>query len=390
MTSLLLDVNPGFYIGSLKIHYYALCIVTAMIMAAVFSALLMKRRNMSSDFIFTLFITCIPTAIVGARLFFCITKPVPIEDWYKIWEGGLSIIGGASSGVAMGLLVCKLKKVNFFRAADCVVPTIFLAHMFGRWGNFFNGEVYGGVVENPSMQWFPFAVPIAPGQSGIDAFNAPNATWHYAFFFYEGMICLATFCVLFAVLWKWKKKPNGIFSFSYFLIYGIMRTIMEPLRDSKDILSGNSGIPWSMVMSILYIVFGAVGIGILLFLNYRKEGSVFGSKKGDPCGITEYLSPNKNEKPYFSKINMFGANYPPKPEEEKVTVKEWFINLKDKIVNLFKKKDKTDGAEENAEDSPQAQAEEKSVDEQPAEEKPTEEKADDTEKQSQQKADSDE
>lgn len=337
MNTLLLANNPGFYIGSLKIHYYALCIVTAMIMAAVFSALLMKRRNMAWDFIFTLFITCIPTAIVGARLFYCITKPLPIQDWYKIWEGGLSIIGGASSGVAMGLLVCKLKKVNFWRAADCVVPTILLAHLFGRVGNFFNGEIYGPEITDPNLQWFPLAVPINGG-SGLSAFGDPNSKWYCAFFFYEGLICLIAFFAIFTILWFWKKKPNGLFVFSYFLIYGIMRTVMEPLRVSKDILSGNSGIPWSMVISVLYIVFAVVGITTLLALNYVKEGSVFGSKKGDPCGIREYLTPNKEDTPYFSKINMFGDQYPPKPpkeEREKITVKEWFARKKVAVKEWF-------------------------------------------------------
>lgn len=55
---------------------------------------------------------------------------------------------------------------------------------------------------------------------------------------------------------------------------------------------------------------------MLLYLNYRKEGAIFGSKRGDPCGITEFLSPDPDEKPYFSKINVLGANYPPKPLKE--------------------------------------------------------------------------
>lgn len=334
----------GFCIFGFEIYFYALCIVTAMLMAALFSAILMKRRNMAWDFIFTLFITCIPTAIIGARLFSCITDPaLGLKRFFDFRDGGLSIIGGASSGVAMGLLVCKLKKVNFFRAADCVVPTIFLAHMFGRWGNFFNAEVYGGVVTDPAKHWFPLAVPIAPGESGVGGFSAPNPTWHYAFFFYEGMICLAVFCALFATLWYWKKKPNGLFTFSYFLIYGIIRTIMEPLRDASFQLGHK--VPASMVMSILYIVFAVAGITTLLVLNYLKEGSVFGSKKGDPCGITEYLSPNKNEQPYYSKINMFGDQYPPKPpkeEREKVSVKEWFVQKKEWFSKLFHK-----NAEEN-------------------------------------------
>ena len=74
---------------------------------------------------------------------------------------------------------------------------------------------------------------------------------------------------------------------------------------------------WSQLTSILLIVMGFVGVAVLIVLNYRKEGAFFGSKQGDPCGITAYLSPDKDEQPYFSKINILGANYPPKPEKEK-------------------------------------------------------------------------
>ena len=91
---------------------------------------------------------------------------------------------------------------------------------------------------------------------------------------------------------------------------------MEPLRDEQFILG--HGVPASLVMSILFIIFGVIGIGLLLFFNYRKEHALLGSKEGDPCGITQYLSPNKNEQPYYSKINLLGANYPPKPSKEEL------------------------------------------------------------------------
>ncbi len=322
MSTLLLD-HPGISIFGFKIYAYALCIVFGIIVATVLSALLMKRRNMSPDFIFTLFIFCIPVALIGARVFYCITDGMNIKYWF-MWDdgmghgirnGGLSVIGGVIGGVVTGFIVCLVKKVDFFRAADCVVVTILLAQAFGRWGNFFNGEVYGGVVTNPSLQWFPFAVPIDGSNNGITAFSNPNAVWHYAFFFYESLINLIGFALLYSAAWRFTKKPNGIFTFAYFVWYGMVRTVMEPLRDSSYILQGG-GVPWSLVFSILMIIIGVGGIGILIALNYRKEGAFIGSKKGDPCGITKYLTPYKDETPYYSKINILGFNYPPKPEEE--------------------------------------------------------------------------
>jgi len=302
--SVLFGANErGIIVFGFEIYYYALCIVSGILIATALSALLMKRRNMAPDFIFTLFVFCIPVALIGARLFYCITDGMAISEWFR-WEslrnGGLSIIGGVIGGVGTGVVVCLVKKVNFFRAADCVVITILLAQAIGRWGNYFNGEVYGRVVENPSLQWFPMAVQI-------------GSQWHYALFFHEGCINVIGFALLYSAAWFWNKKPNGLFTFAYFVWYGTVRTIMEPLRDPAYILG--DGIMWSRVFSILLIVLGVVGIAVLLFLNYRREGALVGSKKGDPCGITDYLTPYKDDPPYYSKINMMGANYPLRSEE---------------------------------------------------------------------------
>ena len=342
MTSLLLD-HPGIDIFNFRIYYYAICIVTGIIVATSLSALLMKRRNMSPDFIFTLFIFCIPAALICTRLFYCITDGMPISRWFSwesIREGGLSIVGGALGGVGMGFIVCKVKKVSFLRAADCVVITILIAQAIGRWGNFFNEEVYGHAVSSPSMEWFPFAVPVSKlyPDNGVAAFSDPNATWHYAFFFYESVVNATGFAILYTLAWKWANKPNGLFVCAYFVWYGLLRSVMEPLRDAGYILQGG-GVPWSLVFSILMIVGGLAGIGVLLYFNYRKEGAALGSKNGDPCGITDFIPAYKGEQPYFSKINMLGGNYPPMPEEE--TFRYKWERFTAKVKGWFAK-DKTD------------------------------------------------
>ena len=303
----------GMYIFGLEIYYYALCIVAGMLVAATLSALLMRRRNMSSDFVFLLFIVCIPSAIICARLFSCLTdENLGLKRFFEFRDGGMSITGGVIGGVGSGLIVCLVKKVNFFRAADCVVLNILIAQAMGRWGNFFNAEVYGGVVTNPALQWFPFAVPISGGLSGTQAFSDPNATWHYAFFFYEMLWTMIGWALLFTFAWYRKKKPNGLATCMYFIWYGTIRMVMEPLRDPEYILN-NGGVPWSEVFAILMVGLGIAGCMLLMIFNFLKEGSFVGSKRGDPCGITSFLTPYKNEEPYYSKINMFGSNYPPRP-----------------------------------------------------------------------------
>lgn len=309
----------GIILFGFEIYYYAICIVCGMILAAVLSALLMKRRNMSPDLIFLLFVVCIPTAIIGARLFSCLTDPnLGIGAFFSFRDGGLSITGGVIGGVLAGFVVCLIKKVNFLRAADCVVINILIAQALGRWGNFFNAEVYGGVVEDPALQWFPFAVPISSLTNvyGIGSFSDPNATWHYAFFFYESVINLIGWAILFTFTWFRKSKPNGISTCLYFVWYGTVRSVMEPLRDPEFILNAG-GVPWSLLFSILMVGLGIAAILLLMIFNFRREKAFIGSRVGDPCALTNYMTPYKDDKPYYSKINMFGDKYPPKPVREK-------------------------------------------------------------------------
>ena len=313
----LFGVDPdgrGIYIFGLEIYYYALFIVMGMLIAAALSMLLLKRRNMSADFVYLLFIVCIPTAIIGARLFYCLTDDtIGLAQFFKFREGGMSITGGVIGGVGAGLVVCLVKKVNFFRAADCIVINILIAQALGRWGNFFNAEVYGPTITNPALQWFPFAVPIKGGLSGLQALQNPEgAKWVCAFFFYEMLWNMLGWALLFWYAWFKKKKPNGILTCLYFIWYGTIRMIMEPFRAEEYILQVG-GEQWSEVFAVLMVGLGIVGCLALMIYNFLKEGSFVGSKRGDPCGITTYMTPYKDDKPYFSKINMFGANYPPRP-----------------------------------------------------------------------------
>ncbi len=304
--------DTGIYVFGIPIAYYAMVIVTGMVVAACLSALLMKRRNADPNFVLTLFVFCIPTAIVGARLFSCLTDPsLGIGALFVFPWQGLSITGGLIGGVTAGLVVCLVYRVNFLRVADCIVINILLAQAIGRWGNFFNGEVYGGLVTNPAMQWFPFAVEV-------------HGEWHYAFFFYEGVANTIGWALLYTLAWKFAKKPNGLFVCAYFLWYGTVRSIMEPFRDPAFILDGG-GIWWSEVFAVLMAVGGLVGIAVLLFLNYRKEGAVIGSKWGDPCAVTKFLSTDKKAVP-TAKFNMIppAAEAPeePEPSEEQESSEE--------------------------------------------------------------------
>lgn len=369
MLSALLIDNPGITIFGFKIYAYALCIVGGMIAAFFLISLLFKRRNMSPDLFMTYFCVTLPIALLTTRLFYCITDGMPFSEWFSlqsIRQGGLSIIGGILGGIFGVALVSYIKKVNFFRAGDCIVVGLLLAQAIGRWGNFANQEVYGAEVTSSALQCFPFAVYInkTAGGNCMQTFTLTFAkwfgfeteitggTWHYAFFFYESLANLIGALFIFLFVWKNPKKPNGVATAWYFMHYGAVRSIMEPLRDPQYILSGG-GVPWSLVFSLCLFVFGAALMAYVLGRNKRKEGVLFGSKKGDPYAITEYKGDTKGEIPVKNKINLmcaiFPENYADAPVKEEKTQKNGDVKADD--ADDADKEEKA----EKAEDAPRGQ-----------------------------------
>ena len=322
----LLSANPHITVFGFPIYAYAIIIVCGMIAAFFVISLLFKRRNMSSDLFLTMFCIALPIAIITTRLFYCITAGLPIGEWFafsSIRSGGLSIIGGILGGTLSLIVICLVKKVNFFRVGDCVVVGLLLAQAIGRWGNFANQEVYGAEVTNEALQWFPFAV-----------FIEANNAWHYAFFFYESLATATAAVLLFLHAWRNPKKPNGVNTALYFIVYGGVRSIMEPLRDPAYILDGG-GIPWSLVFSLLLFAGGLALLITLLVLNKKKEGAYRGSVRGEPYGIADYIGDSKGETAYYDKTNMMCLIYPDrftkKTEEEIEAEKGLFVKLFEKL-----------------------------------------------------------
>jgi phosphatidylglycerol:prolipoprotein diacylglycerol transferase len=167
-----------------------------------------------------------------------------------------------------------------------------LAQAIGRWGNYFNQEVYGREVTNPSLQFFPFSVLIEA-----------DGKWHYAFFLYEGVLNAIWFAVLFTIAWKLVKKPNGFITGLFCLFYGIIRAVMEPLRDTQFQYGNGEAIDPSLISSYLLIAIGVGLIAFVLIYNYKKEGKIFGSAKGDEYTVTNFVPSEKGELPLYTKIN---------------------------------------------------------------------------------------
>jgi ferritin-like protein len=135
-----------------------------------------------------------------------------------------------------------------------------LGQSIGRWGNYFNQEVYGAV--DPNKIGLPISV-----------FIQDTGKYHYALFLWEAILNAVLFALLYWFLFKYKGKRNGYATGLYFIGYGLIRLIMEPLRDAQYNLP-LFGIPsLGMVWVSIALILGGLSIIAVLLVKDFKENA---------------------------------------------------------------------------------------------------------------------
>jgi phosphatidylglycerol:prolipoprotein diacylglycerol transferase len=285
MKNLLMDINwtgkidsVAFEIGDLTVQWYGIIITCAMLLGLVLAVYRTKRIKLTSDDLITLFLWAIPLAVIGARLGHVISRYqtyfVSPYDWdafvdtIAIWNGGLTVMWGVPFGVLGGLIWAKIYKKSFISMVDLVLPVVLLCQALGRWGNFFNQELYGQLVTNPDLQWFPMAVYIAN-----------KGAWYQATFFYESVLNIIGFFVLCYVTSHFDIKGKGIFGYAFW--YCLVRGSLEIIRDDGSTNAFDSNV--NSVMIYCYIVAAVALIGFILSIIYnKKKGNRVFYKNGIP------------------------------------------------------------------------------------------------------------
>jgi prolipoprotein diacylglyceryl transferase len=245
-------------IGPLTIHFSALCIITGISVAIWlgdkrFRAKAVNGKSVVSE----VAITAVPVGIIGGRIYHVISSPSayfgsegnPL-DAFKIWEGGLGIWGAISLGLFGAYLRYRSlqKRIDlpsFAVFADALAPGILFAQAIGRFGNWFNGELFG----RPLDTWWALEVPFKYRPFGYTEFESFHPT-----FLYE-----AIWCVLVAVvLLKFGNtlKAGQVFA-AYVFAYCFGRFFIELIRiDSANTIAGLRVNVWVSLI---------VGIGSALF-----------------------------------------------------------------------------------------------------------------------------
>ena len=290
-------------LGDFKITFYAVCILGGAILAYVLSRLFLKKKGYDPNALENLFYVAFPAGILGARLWWIIAEGKPLLDFYKIWEGGLAVQGGVLLGAIVGIIfmVTRRKNIPLLLATDCIVPNILLAQALGRWGNYFNQEVYGYCVDKWTWlpDFFTDRLSIQLNAAGNGWATLANGEYIYLcedgasqmvlpLFLIESVLnVIGWVIIIYAIpaLFKWLssktngkiKIVNGDLMAGYLIWYGVVRMILEPLRNVDFIMgttdpNAASGSMTSVLMSVGFIVLGVlVIIGCHLYDRFGKK-----------------------------------------------------------------------------------------------------------------------
>ena len=224
----------------------------------------------------SVFLLAFPAGILGARIWYVVGNwhrdgfDQDFASIFRIWDGGLTILGGAALGIIVGVafVLTRRKYLNIRLAIDLIVPTILLGQAIGRWGNFFNHEVYGA--ETSMWMFLPTWLRNQMATSFVD--GVPGSTMYVPLFLIESLINIAGYFVIawgVPALWKKKRSLGDLCGF-YLLWYGIVRIFLEPLRDSTYNMGMDNS--WSICNSLVYILLGAFLIlGFQLYDLYKEK-----------------------------------------------------------------------------------------------------------------------
>ena len=275
-------VSPGS--GSPNIAFYALCILSGAILVYFICDHYMYKEYGRHGTLESTFFVAFPAGIIGGRVAYVIGNwskefaGQPFWHVFAIWEGGLTILGGAIGGILVGVLffIWRNKKLSIWFAIDLVLPTILIAQAIGRWGNFFNCEVHGLVDSVDHWKWLPEIIwrNAQYSSTGLDLRGTDQM--YVPLFFIECVSNLLGFFVLAHIFDKALHKYHepGDIGCGYIIWYGMTRVLMEPLR-SADYQMGDKGY-WSWLWSMVYVVVGTLLIvvnHIVRLIIKKKKGT---------------------------------------------------------------------------------------------------------------------
>lgn len=263
-----------------NIYWYGVIIAVGFLLAVLYCYRKCPQFGVDSEKLIDMLFFAVPLAIIGARLYYVIFYLSRFQnadgslDWGRviaIWDGGLAIYGGIIAAVATVVIFCKVRKIKLWNFLDVGAYGLLIGQAIGRWGNFVNVEVFGGVTDVP---WRMCGESIADWlwknghidsaevyQSILDGSLGVHPT-----FFYESLWNVIGLVLLIVIGNKWRKCDGQIF-LSYIAWYGVGRAVIEGIR-TDTLFFFNTGIKVSQMLAIL----SAAAAVVLLVWRMKNSG----------------------------------------------------------------------------------------------------------------------
>jgi len=268
------NVGKGFNIGSFFVAYYGVIIAIGMLVGVTFILKEAKRVGFDEDGVLDICIITIVAGVVGARLYYVIFAWQYYKDnilgIFNIRQGGLAIYGGILAGILSVFILCKRKKIKFLAFTDVGIFGVVIGQIFGRWGNFFNREVFGQYTDGPFAMLLPLSAIRSTEDvttemlTHIQSINGVDFISVHPTFLYESMWNLALLILMLCT--RKKKKFDGQVFLTYLIGYGAGRFWIEGIRTDQLKLWGTS-LPVSQLLAGILVV---IGTGLFVY-NYRKK-----------------------------------------------------------------------------------------------------------------------
>ena len=271
----LTNVPKTIMIGNFGIALYGVVIAIGMILGLTLSSKIAARTGQDPDTIWDLAASLIIFSIIGARIYYVIF----MWDYYKnnpiqilnLRGGGLAIYGGIIAGAITLYVYCKRKKKSFPLILDTVIYGLLVGQILGRWGNFFNREVFGEYTDGLFAMRIPTVMVRERDISASIAAHMTEGTNYiqvHPTFLYEGMWNLALLILL--LIYLKHKRFDGEIALLYFAGYGIGRALIESIRTDQLYITGTT-IPVSMMLGIVMAVVSIIAIAVIRTSIRKKE-----------------------------------------------------------------------------------------------------------------------
>ncbi|WP_153394750.1 prolipoprotein diacylglyceryl transferase [Ornithinicoccus halotolerans] len=265
------------WLGPVPLRAYALCIMLGIVAAVAITHYRLKARGGTGEEIFDIAVWAIVFGIIGGRLYHVVSSPWPYfgEDGnllaaLRIWEGGLGIWGAVALGAVGAWIGCRRHGHSFGDLADALAPGLLVAQALGRWGNWFNNELYGGPTDAP------WAVVIhewdaGAGRAVTDAAGEPVVLGTFQpTFLFESLWCLTLAVVLLLLDRRVPFRRGQVFAL-YIVGYTLGRFFIELMRtDPAQLVLGQRINVW------VAAAVGLAGIVLYLVLGRRSDRPVRG------------------------------------------------------------------------------------------------------------------